>query len=332
MSQPSTGSRHAAAPRVTVVVPTRNRAQLLPRAIDSVLRQTYPHWELVVVDDASTDETIEVVRSRASLDDRVRCRPLGTRAGAASARNVGIHEARGELVAFLDDDDEWLPEKLERQVAALDAAPAGVDLVHSAFFESDADGNEHVVGEFSPRGGEAHAVLLRGNILGLSTIVVRRSLLERVGGFDERLPRLQDWDLWIRLAALTRFAFVPMPLARIHISPASISTDSSALRSACEIIAAKYRLPDALARAELAELYYALAQLLLRHGAVPEARVLIRRSLRRRPWPPRRLLMGSLALLDVRAHRWAARAHERLVSRRGRPIERSGPTRTGGPA
>ena len=300
-------------PRVSVITPTRNRAKLLPRAIASVRGQTFSEWEVIVVDDASTDRTGEVLRNAAVADARVRSVRLDRPAGGAVARNRAIGEARSELVAFLDDDDEWLPEKLERQVAALALAPPDAALVHSSFVELDEQGRGRVAGAIDWAERDPADTLPRGNVLGLSTVVARRALLDDVGGFDERLPRLQDWDLWIRVATRARFVHVPTPLARIHVTRGSISSDSDALRSACAIIAAKHERAGALDGARRADLFFALAHLLLRHGQVPDARELLRRSLRLRPWPPRRIVLASLALLDPRLYALAVRAHERLA-------------------
>ena len=108
---------------VSVVIPTHNRADLLPRAIDSVLNQTYSNFEIIVVSDGSTDNTEEVVKSYSDKDSRIRFIGYSPARGGNIARNTGIEAAKGEYVAFLDDDDEWMPEKLKKQIKVMESNP-----------------------------------------------------------------------------------------------------------------------------------------------------------------------------------------------------------------
>src|ERR1043166_1854397 len=121
-SEPDTGGPRGAGPLVSVVLPTYNRAHTLARAVRSVLAQSHRHLEIVVVDDGSTDATVALVQKLALEDPRVRLVQQANR-GPAAARNTGVRQARGEFVAFQDSDDEWLVEKLERQLAALERSP-----------------------------------------------------------------------------------------------------------------------------------------------------------------------------------------------------------------
>jgi glycosyltransferase involved in cell wall biosynthesis len=226
--------------------------------------------------------------------------------GAPSARNRGIVAARADLIAFIDDDDEWVEHKLQRQVETLASASDGTGVAHAAFLQSDAAGTVRVVGEFVAPNGYALDDLVRGNRLANSTVMARRSVLDDAGLFDESLPRLQDWDLWIRLAMTTRFVCVPEPLARIHYTPLSISTDTIALRTACALIARKYCGTKVLSRRQRSELCYALAMLLGRNHLHADARRLVARSLRLRPWPPARIAGGVLLLVGMRPYLAAA--------------------------
>jgi glycosyltransferase involved in cell wall biosynthesis len=301
-------------PLVSVIMPTRNRADLMQRALDSVIAQSMTDWELLVVDDASTDGTRSVLERRASVDPRIRPLPMPEQRGAAVARNRALTIARGELVSFIDDDDEWLASKLELH-AALFAEDAGVGLVHGPFVEVHADGFERVAGTYTAVGGRALDDLLSGNQLGHSTVTARTAAVKRVGGFDERLPRLQDWDLWIRLAAITGFASVTSPLARVHITPGSISTQTDALRIACGVMAKKYPAAAGLGRAQHAELCYALGQLLIRHRDDIHGRRYVRQALRIYPWPPRRIAGGLLAQFGSRVYQAGASFHARMSTR-----------------
>lgn len=292
----------------SVVLPTRDRARLLPRAIESVLAQTLPDWELIVVDDGSADETPDRVARYAHRDGRVRLVRREETEGAAAARNRGIARARGRYVALLDDDDEWLPGKLERQCALLDGRPAEVGLAYCPYVYVGPDARRRLHGTVDASGRDARRLLLRGNFVGNSTVLVRREALEEVGGFDETLPRLQDYDLWLRLSSRVGFAFVPVPLVRVHYSGASISTRPGALVAASRAVVRKVAEAGAT-RAELADLHYALGHELLAHGAPEAGKASLRRAVRLRPWPPRRIAMAGVATLGEGAYRLARGLH-----------------------
>ncbi|MEJ2185764.1 MAG: glycosyltransferase family 2 protein [Gemmatimonadota bacterium] len=302
----------AGGPLVSVILPTRNRAGLLERALGSALAQEAVAFEVLVVDDASTDDSPGLLAALAARDGRVRVLRQPERHGAAVARNRGAAEASAPFLAFLDDDDEWLPGKLQRQVDAAARSDAGV--VSCRFAEVAADGTAVPAGRVDLGMGRARTTLARGNVLGLSATMVRRDVFRQVGGFDARLPRLQDWDLWIRLAAVASFLHVPDTLAVIHRSRDSISGDARALVRAAEILAAKHA-PDAsrsgprdggtpgLTAAEHADLLLSLARLLVRNGEDGIGRRLAVRALAAPPWSPRRVATGLLMSLAPGAYR-----------------------------
>jgi glycosyltransferase involved in cell wall biosynthesis len=185
-------------PDVTVVIPTRNRWRLLSTsALPSALEQQDVEHEVIVVDEGSEDET---PTGLASLDEpRLRVIHHESPRGVAQARNAGIEAARGDWIAFLDDDDVWAPWKLRRQVDAAVAAEATFAYTAAAWL----DGDRRYVHALLPPPPDGLAVrLLRWNEIwaGGSNVLVRRDVVARVGGFDERLFQLADWDLWIRLA------------------------------------------------------------------------------------------------------------------------------------
>ncbi len=185
-------------PRVSAIITTHNRSRLLPRAVESVLAQTFKDFELIVVDDASTDATPEVLTRYEGLCRTIR---VETSKGANHARNVGLSHARGELVAYLDDDDRWLPRKLELQASVFERSP-GAALVGSWF---RMDGEVREVPE-----DVGYAALLKDNVLGgFSMCMFPRGLAGEVGGMDETLRNAQDWDLWLKLARRGRTFCVP---------------------------------------------------------------------------------------------------------------------------
>jgi glycosyltransferase involved in cell wall biosynthesis len=201
-------------PLVSVVIPTHDRAHLVGRAITSVLQQTLADWECVVVDDASTDATGETVRS--FRDPRIRYLRHEVNKGASAARNTGVQAARGEYVAFLDSDDEWLPDKLARQIELFGSSEVHPGVIYTAAYRVNSVTAETRLTRPRLRGDVFRDVLLRQQV-NLTTVIVKADLIRSVGGFDEQLPRGEDRDLFIRLAAVATFDGISDPLARHYV-------------------------------------------------------------------------------------------------------------------
>jgi glycosyltransferase involved in cell wall biosynthesis len=235
------------APAVSVVIPTHNRRGLLPIAIRSVLVQTFQDFEVLVVDDASTDATIDLRRE--FCDSRLRWLQHDTPRGGAAARNTGIVHSRGEYIAFLDDDDEWYPTKLARQMDVILNSPRQVGAVYTGYRIVDRASGA-VRERITPsRRGDLHADLLASNpIGGASSVLVRRACLDKVGLFDERLPSLQDRDLWIRIARQFHFDYVEEPLLNYCAHPTRVWTDLEALTTGLERMLEKYGSSPAFRR------------------------------------------------------------------------------------
>ena len=200
---------------VSVIIPTHNRADLLSRAIRSVLEQTYQNLECIVVDDASTDHTVQAVQQ--FNDDRLIYLRHETNWHTSAARNTGIARAKGDLIAFLDDDDEWLPTKLEKQVSLIQNLPPEVGMVYCWFVRLNAQGQ--LVSEYRPiyRGYVFPYVLDAQRIGGCPSLLVRRAVIEQVGGFDEELLNGNDGDFIRRVCLKYEVDFVPEVLVRVYI-------------------------------------------------------------------------------------------------------------------
>jgi len=200
---------------VSVIVPTHNRADLLPRAISSVLGQSYHHLECIVVDDGSTDGTEQVVKQ--FTDDRLVYLRHETNRHASAARNTGMAYSNGELIAFLDDDDEWLANKLEKQVSLLLGLPEKVGMVYCWMDYFDQHGN--LIREHHPklRGYVFPYVLDAQRLGGCPTLLVRREVVEEVRGFDEALPRGNDGDFIRRVCRKYLVDVVPEVLVRVCV-------------------------------------------------------------------------------------------------------------------
>lgn len=208
-------------PLVSIIIPTYKRPLYLGRAIDSVLAQTYTSWELIIIDDNHEDSDdrreTEAFMARYAEDSRVRYLKHANNQGGSAARNTGVKEAKGEFIAFLDDDDEWLPEKLEHQMALFEQGDADLGLVYSARMKVD-DAGETVELEIpSKRGFIFPDILIRNFIGTTSTVLCRRLALQEVGLFDASLPAAQDFDLYIRLAQRYSVDFVEEPLVKRHV-------------------------------------------------------------------------------------------------------------------
>jgi glycosyltransferase involved in cell wall biosynthesis len=206
--------------RFSVVIATRNYGRYVAAALRSVLWQTWRDLEVIVIDDGSTDDTATVLQPFLT-DPRVRyVRTDGL--GQSRAKNLGIQVSRAPLIAFLDADDEWMPEKLERQLP-LFANPA-VGVVYSRRTLMDAAGNERATPQAAMVRGQCYDHLLVQNPVCFSSVIVRRTVFESVGMFDPNLPLAIDYDLWLRVARHFEFDYVDEPLVRYRTGHANLSS------------------------------------------------------------------------------------------------------------
>ena len=208
-------------PNTSVVMPAFNAEATIAASIDSILEQTRQDFEVIVVDDGSTDRTAEIV---AGFGDSVRLLRQENR-GPSAARNLGVAEARGEWIAFLDSDDRWHRDMLRSRMAALERDGAA-GLAYTNCWNTDGDSllplNRGA--QRTAYSGWVFTRLISENFLTTSTVLVRRALLQQVGGFDEEMRISEDYDLWLRLARITRFVFVDRPLA-FYLHPSTTFGD-----------------------------------------------------------------------------------------------------------
>ena len=222
---------------VSVVIPTHNRRRLLGQTLWSALAQRGVDFEVLVVDDGSTDGTADGLAALG--DHRVRLLRHEHPRGVATARNTGVAAARGAWVAFLDDDDLWAPDKLARQLDA--ARAAGRDWVYAGAVEVDGAGR--LLGGTPPLPPDALlAGLTRHNPMpaGSSNVMVRAGLLADTGGFDPTLRHLADWDLWLRLARLSRPTCVAAPLVAYRIHPGQATMDTTGMVAEARVLQARH--------------------------------------------------------------------------------------------
>jgi glycosyltransferase involved in cell wall biosynthesis len=302
-------------PKVSVVIPTHNRAEFLPRAIDSVLKQSFQDFELVVVDDASTDATAQVrdkfhdIRIHWLRHDRPR--------GGAAARNTGIIHSRGEYVAFLDDDDEWYPDKLARQMEVMLGSEPQVGAVYTGYVIVDSTRGV-VRGRMVPtRRGNLHNKLLESNpIGGTSSVLLKRSSLEKVGLFDESLPSFQDYDLWIRISRDFQFDYVQEPLLNYFIHPKKVWTNLEALTQGLEIMLRKYGSSAAF-RKQCSRRYLEFGVKLCEASQMGSGRRALLKSIVLYPYRIKPYLYFLLTLLGMKVFTMARENRAKVLARVG---------------
>jgi glycosyltransferase involved in cell wall biosynthesis len=289
-----------ARPAVTVIIPTFNRAAIVGRAIRSVLAQTCQDWELIVVDDGSTDGTEQGVRSFS--DHRIKYIRHERNRGGAAARNTGIRCARGEYVAFLDSDDEWLPEKLEKELEVFRDSDPEVGLVYSGQIVLDERGRVLKVG-MPRKSGWVHGALLESNFIGsCSRVTVKKQVLDRVAGFDETFLNGEDSDLWLRVAKVWKIACVPYCLVRRYLLSDRLTASLWDICAGRERILQKHRSemkPRTLARR------VSDVALLLFNYEPRRARALAWEGLRHWPLQPTLVIALALSTLGMGCYRWA---------------------------
>lgn len=209
----------------TIVIPTFNRESLLPRALDSIIAQTYPNWECIVVDDHSTDYTLDLLKSYQGRDSRIRCVENEHRKGASGARNTGLDYAKSDWVLFFDSDNYMHHDLLEKINDSLDEE-------HDVFvwFSNVLDAYSGIkVSTFEPRCSESvlEDIWTERCYVDTNNAVIRKQKLLQIGGWDEYCPSMEEWDLHMRLGATARYWTIPLYLVDYYVGRAdSISSDS----------------------------------------------------------------------------------------------------------
>jgi glycosyltransferase involved in cell wall biosynthesis len=222
-------------PKVSVVIPAYNAMQYLPETVDSVLRQSFTDFELLIIDDGSLDNikewTFNLPDKRVKLISQ-------TNQGLSSARNTGIVNSNGEYIAFLDADDLWEETKLEKQVNYLNEQPQ-VGLIHTWMLLIDEQSQPTGKIMKSYAEGKIWQQLLEKNIIACPSVMVRRRCFATVGLFDKDLRSIEDWDMWIRIAVFYPFAVIKEPLAYYRQLPNSMSKNCQIMNEAFNIVIEK---------------------------------------------------------------------------------------------
>lgn len=272
-------------PFISVIMPVYNRGQTVRSAIESVLRQSYQNFELVIIDDASTDSTSVIVNS--IQDERIKYVRLKSRAGASAARNVGIRIAQANWIAFQDSDDIWEPQKLEKQVRCLNEYQGEyLPIIYTSFYRYRNNRREYIPGKDKRnKNGFIHSELLLENFISTQTVLLAKESLLNVGGFSEDMPRFQDWELWIRLSREHPFIWIDEPLVHVYYTDSSISSSQVKLIQAYEKIIEKHLEDFQRAGTRyLANLYFSYGHNLCLDGEMSRGRNQLWKSLKQNPW------------------------------------------------
>ncbi|GEL68114.1 glycosyltransferase family 2 protein [Marinilactibacillus psychrotolerans] len=226
---------------VSVVIPTHNRGDLLFKSINSVLNQTYKDLEIIVVSDGSSDTTDEAMKKLERENHKVNYITYKQAKGANYARNLGIKASHSEYIAFLDDDDEWLPRKIEAQLKVFESDDniglvyTGINIVYVN------EGLEYQ--SLSGKSGDLSKSILLNNVIGATpNVMVKKNILEKSGVFDEEMPAKQDYDLWIRICQYTKVGFVPEAMMNYYnvTGKKQISSSTKKHENAIDLINKKY--------------------------------------------------------------------------------------------
>lgn len=266
-------------PLISVIIPAYNAERFVGQAIQSVLAQTCQPHEIIVVDDGSTDKTKDVLES---FQDHIHY-VFQQNKGPSAARNAGIQMAQGELICFLDADDLWTPEKLEVQLAFMQAYPE-IEMVFSDHEEFNEEGivlasylgEKRKAFQSFPIGigpiDHAFGKLVIENFISTPTVMLRKSCLEKTGVFDEEIRSVEDRDLWMRISAAFPIACIPRVFCKRRFHGENISRQhEQALQGRIRVLAKNWKLfphlvPDAVWCTQLADYYCSLGFLLLQKG------------------------------------------------------------------
>lgn len=267
-------------PKVSIIIPTYNRAKLLSEAIESALSQTYQDFEIIVIDDGSMDNTNEMIELYIKKHPQKVNYFYQVNKGLSSARNSGIRKARGEYIAFLDSDDRWLPNKLEIQMKIIDEEK--VDFVYSyAYVEIDG----RMSTQFKPSAPALnfYDLFVKGKSLVISTVVIKRDYIEKAGMFDETLRVAEDCDLWIRVLLCYKVKFIDTPLIIYRVHNSNLSSDMEIINKAgikiCLKLLKSNAVPKNIVNRKLAYKYYMLGKVYYKEKRYREAGIQIKNAI-----------------------------------------------------
>jgi glycosyltransferase involved in cell wall biosynthesis len=292
-------------PKISVIIPTHNRAEFLRSAITSVLNQTFQDFEIVIIDDASKDHTREVIA--AFNDARIKVIHSQVSKGDAGARNIGIMNSNCEYIAFLDDDDEWLPEKLKIQTYLLDNSLPEVGSVYTGYFTIQ-KASRRVLSVSNPEMKD----FSKGNYITTSSILLRRECFENCGLFDESMPTSSDCDMWIRISNKYSFKFIKDPLVNYFIHENRLTFNYEKMIIGREIFLKKHEDFFKKNTKEYSNQYLYLGVLYCYDGEIQKGRKAFSKAISMNPFEVRNYFNFILSLLGAERFKKLKEAKERV--------------------
>ncbi len=300
-------------PTVSVIIPTYNRAHLIGRAIQSVLNQTYQDFEVIVVDDGSIDNTEKIVKS--FNDPRIRYIRHEKNKGAAAARNTGIRAARGKYIAFQDSDDEWLSEKLEKQMKIFENAPAEVGVVYTDVWRITGDKKRYFYSpEIMPEDGIIYEQALDYRVMniGIQTALIKKEVFDKAGMFDEKIPRFIDLEFFIKVSKHYYFYHIGEPLVNYFDTDQSISANTKALIAARKLILEKYFKDIEKDKKVLSKHYFSIGVNLCLNNNFKEGRSYLIKAIQTRPLNIKFILATFISFLGENIYNKAVKVYEKI--------------------
>lgn len=282
-------------PTVSVIIPTYNRAHLITRSIKSVLDQTFQDFEIIIVDDASIDCTESVIKN--FKDPRIKYLKNETNKGAGASRNKGIKCSVGEYIAFHDSDDEWHPEKLEKQMDIFSKYGSKYDVVYTDMlrvYEDNTVKYWHSPTMVYKKLINEDTMDYQARGIGIQSTLIRKGCFEKTGFLDEKFPRFIDLELFIRLSNLYRFYLIKEPLVKYYSTP-GISSNDNAMTTARKLILEKHYNEIKKEKKFLRKECLRIGIDLMLTGEIDEGRSYIIHSIKSNPLNPKGVLMLTVS-------------------------------------
>ena len=268
-------------PTVSVITATYNHAHVLARSIQSVLNQTYEDFELIIVDDGSTDDTEKIVKNLSN--EKVKYIKHQKNQGAAVARNIGIRLAKGDYIAILDADDEWMPEILEKQMKVYYTAPMEVGVVYTRYTKYDSLGNYIPPLKMAKKEGDLFKQLLDELHVQWQSSLIKRECFNKVGLISENMLYARDWEFFLRISQHYQFLYIDEPLAIIHEQPEGRLSKQERLIVDIQRILKMYFSQIKQDSRMLAKYYFEVAYLSCSVGKIGQGRCYYLKSLKAYP-------------------------------------------------
>jgi glycosyltransferase involved in cell wall biosynthesis len=302
-------------PTVSVIIPTFNRPEFLALAIRSVLRQTFQDFELIIVDNGSSEATKKTINE--FMDERIRYLRIDVNNGVSRARNLAIEHAVGKYVAFLDDDDEWMPDKLARQVQLMERTPGDVGGVYTGCYKIDRSSGAIVQRITPSKRGYLFDELCAVNCIGTaSTVLLRRECAMKVGLFDEDMLFGEEYDFWIRVSRQYHFECIGEPLVKYFMHANNASLDYEVVKQGFEAQEKKYGSWFARNRKANGERYLSLGVLFCFSGDMKKGRKALLQAIRLNPFEVKNFYNLGLSWLGHKNFKKFKDFSYRLRSRR----------------